>query len=359
MKRLSLYLFGLLTREAAGIFALSVSIMFLVQCLRVSDLGGFAGGSLLTGLLAALFGLGEIAVVFLTVATAIGLGRVLRTLTQSRELHIIHASGQIGTLFGTVTGWLVLSAVLVLALAHEGAPRAVGAAAALRAEAAADLVNRSLKANAFAELSPGVTVSVSGRSAGGEITGFFADDRRGDPRRTYIARSALLAEDAEGYVLRLNEGRVQYLFADGRFSEMAFEHYDMGLDRLTEGLRGTEAQRGTPTSRILADLASGTPPDDRQLARAADRTADGLRVLVLGLLVLGLGGFPDGRRRPPRLPIEVVVLVLALLERAAPALLPGPKSLAAFAGVAVLGAVALGLLAVRFRPRFLAGRRAL
>jgi lipopolysaccharide export system permease protein len=351
MNRLGLYIIRLAGGEALGIFGLSMAIMFLVECLRVSDGGGFAGGSIGSGLTIVLLGLPGIGLVFLTVALAMGLGRALRTLAASRELHIIHASNRIGALFGAILLYLVVGTLLVLVIAHEIAPTTSRLATSVRAEAAADLVNRSLRPNSFAPLSEGVTVSVTGRSGQGEITGFFADDRRSDPRRTYIARSALLVRDDLGYVLRLNDGRVQYLGADGRFSEMAFVHYDIGLERLTEAGSPNEQRRGTTTSALLTAVAGGETLDADQWRRIGERTAEGLRVLVLGLFVLAFVGFPDGRRKPPILPVELFVLLLALGERAVPSLLGGLGALAPLSGIISFGLVAVVIFAVRFLPR--------
>src|SRR5690606_255559 len=124
----------------------------------------------------------------------------------------------------------------------------------IRTRIAADLVGRSLVPNRFAEVTNGVTVTVGGRKPGGEITSFFADDRREPTRRTYIAESALISADELGYVLQLSNGTVQYRTAEGKFSEIAFDRYDLAFERLTgEADRGD--QRGDTTS--IAIVAAG------------------------------------------------------------------------------------------------------
>ena len=99
---------------------------------------------------------------------------------------------------------------------------------------AADLVSRAVVPGRFIEVAPEVVMNVLGRSENGLLESFFADDRR-DPevRRTYSADSAVLARDEQGYILRLEDGRMQFAEAEGGFSEIAFDRYDLVLDTLT------------------------------------------------------------------------------------------------------------------------------
>ena len=134
----------------------------------------------------------------------------------------------------------------------------------IRASVAADLVNSKLLPNRFAEFTAGVTVTVGGRLANGEVTAFFADDHR-DPtsRRTYVADSAVIASDERGYVLQLKNGSIQYMAADKQFTEISFVRYDIALDRLTgpsDG--GANATSNDTVSLVSAAMARGNLSDE-------------------------------------------------------------------------------------------------
>src|SRR5690606_11662419 len=98
---------------------------------------------------------------------------------------------------------------------------------------AADLVSSTLKPNRFTQVTPGVVLLIGGREVGGEITDFFADDRRNEAaRRTYIASSARVLGDGEDYVLELRDGAVQNYESDGQYSEVRFSRYNLSVESL-------------------------------------------------------------------------------------------------------------------------------
>ena len=78
------------------------------------------------------------------------------------------------------------------------------------------------------------------------------------------------------------------------------------------------------------------------------RSGEGLRVLAICALIAAIALFPTGRRRS-ELPIEIVVLGAAFIERAFTSYLVGPGILGVASGSVVLLAVALVLLLVRLR----------
>ncbi len=218
----------------------------------------------------------------------------------------------------------------------------------IRARIAADLVGRSLVPNRFATVADGVTITVGGRKANGEITSFFADDTREPTRRTYLADSALITADELGYVLQLRNGTIQYRTPEGRFSEISFVRYDIALERLTGEV--DEGQRGDNGSlaMIAASLADGNWPESR-LLKLTERTVEGLRVVALCLLVTALCAFPSGRRREARVPIEITILGAAFLERGIHGYLPIEGWLKPAGGVVLVGALAIVILVLRFR----------
>lgn len=350
MTRLGTYLFRLFAAEAAALFGVALTILYLVQLLRIVEVGAVRDRGLGTLFWQTILGLPPLSIAFLYVCLAIGLARALRAMQGSRELHIIHVSQRLPVLLSTILGYAAVGTIMVLLLAHVIEPAASRESNLIKAQAAADLVGRSLVPNRFAELGDGVTITVGGRGADGEITSFFADDRRdAETRRTYIADSAVITADELGYVLQLEDGTIQYRTADGQFSEISFERYDIALERLT-GDEDTGERRGDQSTygMIMRGLTEGEWPAE-SLRRMAERTADGFRVLALCLFVAAIGAFPSGRRKEPVLPVEITVLGAVLFERAVTSYAPVAGWARETSGVIVLILVAIAVLVYRLR----------
>jgi lipopolysaccharide export system permease protein len=348
MNRLKRYLIGQFATEAAMLFGVAICIIFLVQCLRVVDVGSVRGQGLLTLGAQVLLALPSVSMAFIHVCIGIGLARALRTLQSTRELHILHVSGKLGTLAGAITLYAVVGALLLLLVAHVVDPAASRENSAIRSRIAADLVGRSLVPNRFAEVTRGVTVTVGGRRAGGEITEFFADDRREATRRTYIAETATITSDDIGYVLQLSDGVVQYRTAEGKFSEIAFDRYDLAFERLT-GETDT-GERVSQTSLEIVEEAVADGWTNARLLKLSERTVEGLRALSICLFVFALAGFPSGRRREARLPIEITVLGASFFERVLFTYSPGEGWLSPLTGIVALTGVSLVILVFQAKP---------
>ncbi|WP_423068462.1 LptF/LptG family permease [Devosia sp. CN2-171] len=350
MNRLSTYLLKLFAAEATGLFGVALTIIYLAQTLRIIDIDTVRERGLGVLFWQTILAVPQLAIAFLYTCIAIGLARALRGMQASRELHTIHVSQLVPSLFRAVLIYAGLGMVLVLLLSHVIEPAAKRATNMLQAQAAADLVGRSLVPNRFAELGEGVTVTVGGRGPRGEITSFFADDNR-DPntRRTYIADSALISSDELGYVLQLEKGTIQYRTADGQFSEISFDRYDIALERLTGEVDDEKRRRDLGTLAMVNEaIAEGEWPEE-WVNRIAERSADGLRVVALCLFVVAIGGFPSGRRRDPLVPIELTVLAAVLVERAMTSYVPIGGWQQHFMGVLVLLVIALVILSARLR----------
>lgn len=349
MDRLKRYLVGQFTTEAATLFGVAISIVFLVECLRVVDAGAVRGQGLVTLGTQVFLGLPSASMAFVHVCIGIGLARALRTMQSTRELHILHVSSKLGALAKAVALYASAGAVLLLLIAHMVDPMASRENSEIRSRVAADLLGRSLVPNRFAEVTEGVTVTVGGRKAGGEITSFFADDRRQPTRRTYIAESAVISLDDQGYVLQLANGTVQYRTPEGKFSEVAFDHYDLAFDSLTG-----EADRGGDTANApsleIIDAALADKWTNARLLKLSERTVEGLRSLTICLFVFALAAFPTGRRREPRLPIEITVLGASFFERVLFAYSPGEHWLSPLTGIAALSVISLVMLIFRLKP---------
>lgn len=349
MNRLKRYLVGQFTTEAAAPFGLAASLVFFVECLRIVDAGSVRGQGLATLGLQLLLALPSGSMTFIHICMGIGLARTLRTMQSTRELHILHISGQLGALARAVAIYAGAGAVVLLLMAHVVDPATSRENGLIRSRVAVDLLGRLLVPNRFAEVTGGVTVTVGGRKAGGEITSFFADDRRESTRRTYIAETALITADDLGYVLQLSNGTVQYRTAEGKFSEVAFDRYDLAFDRLV-GASDSGDERGDNSSLsiVVAGLTDGWT--NERLRKLSERSVEGLRPLSMCLLVFALAAFPSGRRREPRFPIEITVLGASFFERLLLNYAPGNGWLSLMTGVVALTGISLVILVFRLKP---------
>lgn len=350
MTKLRLYLVRLFIFDSAALLGVAAMLLFLAQCLRVMDATSLRGTAFGVLVSQALLGLPQLLLMVFFICVAIGLARALRGLAASRELHAIHAGRRLPALLRAILVFSVGAAIVALLVAHQLAPMSLRAANELRSRVAADLVSRSLVPNRFAQVGDGVTITVGGRRANGEITTFFADDNRNpDLRRTYIARTALLTADERGYVMQLVDGTIQYRNSNNQFSEISFNRYDMVLDRLVADSDSDE-RVAEVTSLTLAERAAAAGAwQPAMLDEVLKRGIEGLRVLALCAFVAAIASFPSGRRKAPAMPIEVTVLVVAVFERAISTYLPGGGALPAAAGAIVLLVVSLFVLLVRLR----------
>ena len=349
MDRLKRYLVGQFATEAATLFGVVISLIFLVECLRIVDAGSVRGQGLVTLATQVMLALPSTSMAFIHVCLGIGLARTLRTMQSTRELHILHVSGKLGSLARSAAIYACVGAVLLLFVAHVVDPAASRESDVIRSRIAADLLGRSLVPNRFAEVTEGVTVTVGGRKAGGEITSFFADDRREPTRRTYISESALITADDLGYVLQLSNGTVQYRTPEGKFSEIAFDRYDLAFERLV-GATDNGNERGDNSSLGIVAAALSDGWTNERIRRLSERTVEGLRVLSICLFAFALTGFPSGRRREPRLPIEIIVLGASFFERVLFTYAPGNGWLAPLTGVVALAGISLVILVFRIKP---------
>lgn len=350
MSRLGPYLTRLFVAEALALTGVVVLLLYLVQTLRMFDLVSAKGQDLLTLAGQAALVMPAVAVIFLYVCIGIGLARALRALQLSRQLVVIHSTPRLKALFGAISAYTGIFTVIVLAMAHVFGPMADQRRYEWSASIAVDLVSRALIPHRFAEVTPGVTMVIGGRQGIGEITDFFADDRRDPERRqTFTAAEALILRTDDGYVLQLSDGDIRYFDATGAFSEVSFNRYDLSLTLFGGGEEGG----GTTSIELVeAALATGEWGDAQRIL--AERTADGFRVIGLCALIAALAGFPSSVRRRFSMPLELVALGLAFIERGISSLVQPLFLFGSMAGSLVLLAAAAIVFAIRlgvFNPR--------
>ena len=342
MKRLTAYLARLFITDALILFGVVCFLLWLINCLRSFDVISVKGQSILVLGAQALLTMPPLAISFFYICIGIGLTRALQALQANRELHIIHTSHGLPSLWsatGVVTGAGVIGVLLLSNFVEPAANRRLNM---LNASVAADLVSSTLRPGLFTQVTPGVILLIGGRGADGEIREFFADDRR-DPetRQTYIAESARVSSDGTNYVLELRNGTLQYIQASGRFSEISFARYDLAVDQLSQSIGATNPMLEKDTITLLGEaMASGDWNQD-MLILLANRMAEGLRVVGMAIMVLAILGFPSGRRTRFNVPMEAVVLLIAFGERGISAYSPlgtatGALLLLVVAGTALL-----------------------
>lgn len=351
MGRLDRYLFRTFSIEALTLFSVAAFLLFLVQCLRLFDLVTDRSQGLDALIGQALLGMPSLSVLILYVCFGIALGRALRSLQARYELQVIHASALVGSLARSIAAFALGGAVVVLLLTHLIQPMSERATTNWTASIAADLVSRSMVPNRFTEVFNGVSMSIRSRDIEGRITGFFADDRR-DPalQRTYFADSAIITRDELGYVLRMQDGAIQQMTPDGRFSEVSFSRYDLALDKLAASTEPDKALNETTSFEIVGHALSGQELSRQEFDALVRRTAEGVRVIALCLFVGALGAFPTGRRGGFRLPIELTAMAFAFIERGITTYAPLPKPWDALAGSLVLIFAGIVILLVRHGP---------
>jgi lipopolysaccharide export system permease protein len=319
-------------------------LLFLVQMFRIMDVITVKGQDLVTLLGQAALSLPMIGSIFLYVCAAIGLARALSAMQASGELHAIHSSRRLPALFGAVFTFTAVLAVVVLLLSHFLSPLSLRRYDDWSASVAADLVGRALSPHRFAEVVPGVIVTIGGRQGEGRITGFFADDQR-DPlqRRTYSAATAVVGKDDKGYVLQMEDGAIQFMTDEPRFSQISFRRYDLAVELLIE----RPASNNQTTWSLIEESRQQGYLSDFAIFAVIDRSAEGLRVIGICLLVLGIAGFPSARRRSG-FPLELVALAIAFADRGLTTYAPGWLGIFRPAAGA-LGMTVAGLAVIAYR----------
>lgn len=348
MRRLTSYLTRLFATDALILFGIVCFLLWLVNCLRSFDVVSVKGQGFDTLAVQALYTMPPLALSFFYICVGIGVVRALTALQTSHELHIIHTSNGLAGLWRATAVTCGGAMAMVLLLANVVEPLANRQLNQLSAEVAADLVSSTLKPNRFTQVTPGVVLLIGGRADGGMITEFFADDRR-DPetRRTYVAESARVLGVGDDYVLELRNGVLQYLEADGRYSEIRFSRYEVSVNSLAQQTAQVDELGQTDSFGLVRKAIEDNNWSPDIVRRLLDRSAEALRVLGLVLLVVALAGFPSGNRTRIKLPLEAMVMLIAFGERGLSAYSP----LGGGTGAIVLIILAAGLLAHRLWPR--------
>lgn len=348
MRKLTTYLARLFATDALILTGIVCFLLWLVNCLRSFEVVSVKGQGFDTLAVQALFTMPPLLLSFFYICIGIGMVRALSALQTSHEMHIIHIGGGLGDLWraSLVVGGLAVAAVLLLA--HVVEPLANKRVNTLAAEIAADLVSSTLKPDRFTQVTPGVVLLIGGRRAGGEVIEFFADDRRNpETRRTYVAERARVSSDGAFYVIELYNGALQYVEADGRYSEVRFARYDISVDSLSQPLAAGDPLSETDSFQMVRQAMETGEWTPEITKRLLDRSAEGLRVIAICLLALALAGFPSGRRTRVRLPLEAIVMLCGFAERGLSAYSP----LGMGTGAVILILISGVVLAVRLWPR--------
>src|SRR5690606_26993545 len=125
--------------------------------------------------------------------------------------------------------------------------------------------------------------------------------------------------------------------------------YDLAVERLTSATGAVNSAEGKITPDLIAEaFASGTL-DSEAAFQIGERMGQGFRVLAICLLVAALAAFPNGSRNATEVPIEVIVLAVAFLERALTANFGFNAQLLPPSGTVYIGVFAVIVLFMRLR----------
>ncbi len=315
MSRLSIYLSRQYFGHALSLFAAVVFLVWINQALRLFELVTAKGQSLITLLGQSLLTTPPLSRAMLYICVGIGIARTLNALAISHELHTIHATRRIGALWSSLFVTATVAALAVGLVAHWLEPTARKAYGDWTQQVAADLVSRALEPNRFREISPGFIVEISGRLPDGTVTDFFAHDSRNpDSRRTYEARRASINSDDEGLYLALEDGLIQNRSGDGDLTEVRFATYQIGLDSIAQTATRRDYIDETTTLEFL-NIAQQRPLARYEVWNIQGRFMELPRMFAICLVAALLTGFPRGRQIGFKLPVEIVIVIIALLDR--------------------------------------------
>lgn len=352
MDRLSRYLTAQFFAQALTIFLAGGALIWLMQLLRLFDLVSSQGQNILTLMGQSALTTPSYARSILYVCLAIGLVRGFKALQSSRELHTIHAAQRISALWAAIVAFTTIGLLAVSAVAHWIEPHARQISVAWSADIAADVVGRALVPGQFTELDDGLVFSIEGRRSDGTLVDFFFDDTTQATRRTYFAETARVFEDDAGFQLILHDGAIQYESAQNAgLSQIRFGQYHISLTNLVQSARPDTGIDQIDTPTLLANIGDGTRNPERAMRAIHGRLADGLRAIAFCALAVSLMAFPHGRRGGFRLPMELVILVIAFAEQAISAFMGGGA--AHYLAPGTILAFSVALFAYRLRYAYL------
>ncbi len=316
MSRLSIYLSRQYAGHALSLFGAVVFLVWINQALKLFEIVTAKGQSLITLLGQALLTTPPLSRAMFYICVGIGIARTLNALAVSHELHTIHATRRIGALWSSLIVTATVAALIVGLVAHWIEPMARKAYGDWTQQVAADLVSRALEPHRFREISPGFIVEISGRMPDGTVTDFLRPRFSRPPfsRRTYEARRASINSDDQGLYLALEDGLIQSRIGAGPLTEVKFATYQIGLDSISQTSTRRDQIDETSTLEYLT-IMQKRPLGQYEIWNIEGRFMEFPRVYAICLLAALLTGFPRGRQIGFKLPVEIVIVIVALLDR--------------------------------------------
>ena len=348
MTRLSRYLAQQFSIQAFALFIVVAMLVWITQALRLFDLVTAKGQDLLTLLGQATLTTPRLAVVIISICMGIGLARVLRNLQETRELHAIHSLKRTSALWKAIAAFILGGTIAVSLLANFVNPWSQRTSSNWTEEIAADLLGRALNPNRFSEISPGLVVVIGGRFPDGTITEFFADDRRDkNTHRTFISKRAEVVFDDTGYNISLFDGSAQFLRENNQFSEVAFSRYEISLNRIDTTGSASDPIVESDSYELLQDWFTGEKISEIAWNELSSRFTEILRVISICLLVTAIAAYPHAHRGQKFVPLEALVLIIGLADRAVGAMVGKTIPTGDYTGALIILVVAIIILARR------------
>jgi len=344
MTKLSRYIASQFAIQTLALFFVATLLVWITQTLRLFDVVTAKGQDMITLLGQATLTTPRLAMAIIYICMGMGIARAMRAFQESKELHTIHSTNRLSALYSALAIFIISGMIATTLIANWVEPLSNRAYAKWNEEVAADLVGRALNPNKFSEIVPGLVIVIGDRQADGTIVNFFADDRRDKKtQKTYIAKKAEILFDEKGYNISLIDGSMQFKQSDNQLSVISFNRYDLSLDKLISESNSSKTINETDSFRLIMGKLNSTAKKELN-----ERFSETLRVLALCLFVAAISIFPNARRGKKLFPIEIIVLLIGLGERAISVSLSKTLPTAQYSSGLILLIVAILIFIYRF-----------
>ncbi len=322
MSILSKYLIKRFFIQSFSLFIVASLLVWITQILRLFDLITVKGQDLFTLIGQSFLTTPQLAMAIFSICLAIGLARALYAMQENYELHSIHSLNMVKQLWQAIMIFALGGLIFQAIIANYLNPISQKSYARWNQEIAADILGRALIPDRFSEIVPSLVVVIGGRSDDGFILDFFANDRRNKERETtYISKKAEIIYDDYGYNVSLIDGTVQFFDVENNeLSQLSFNRYSISLERLGKGdiiLRNKQLD----SYDLIRNSINADNFSSAIIRELNSRFSETLRPIAIILLVGALAAFPTAKRKRSFVPLEAVILLIGLGERAISAIM--------------------------------------
>jgi lipopolysaccharide export system permease protein len=291
------YIFGRLVTSFGMALAALVSVIWIVQALRLMNLVTARGQTIIIFFEITSLALPLLAVIIAPVALLIGAIFMLNGLNADSELVVISAAG--GSRWKVAQPIIyasLLAAVAMLVFTTIIAPTAQHRLREEQTKINVDLIANIIRPGRFTEIETGLTFHIRDKAGDGTLVGLMIDDQRDkDIGFTYIADRANVVEVPGKTLLVMQDGDLQRVTkADGALQIVHFDDYAFDLSELTSAKTAKPVFR--PSELSTWELFATSAKDDsgsnagKFRAEIVDRFSQPLLPLAFGVIILVMLG---------------------------------------------------------------------